>query len=208
MAVGLPRRPPKFCCAKLRRTPRNDKNMTKRVFIAINLPDKIKEKFDPVIAELKKLNPDYGIKWVAPENLHLTLHFFGDLNEKQISLAEEGIEEITKNIKSIKMRTGDFGCFPDEQSPRIFFSSIEDVKTLHDFIGKLETMLENLGYKVDPRRWQGHLTLGRIKNWSRCKVTGVKIPPMDFSVKSVELMESELTPDGPIYSIIKSFPLK
>ncbi len=182
--------------------------MTKRVFIAINLPDDVKIKFDPVIEELKKLNPDYGIKWLAPENIHLTLHFFGDLNEKQIALAEEGIEEITKHIKSFKMTTGDFGCFPNEQTPHVFFASIEDADTIHDLIGKLEVMLENLGYKVDARPWRAHLTLGRIKNWSRCKITGVKIPLMDFTVKSVELMESELTPDGSVYSVLKSFPLK
>jgi 2'-5' RNA ligase len=182
--------------------------MTKRIFIAINLPDEIKKKFDLVIEKLKKLNPDYGIKWVKPENLHLTLHFFGDLNEKQIDLVEEGIEEITKGIKSFEMTTGDFGCFPNEQEPHVFFASIEDTETIHDLIGKLEMTLENLGYKVDARPWQAHLTLGRIKDRSRCKITGVKISAENFSVKSIDLMESELTPNGPVYSIIKSFPLK
>ncbi|MFA5413726.1 MAG: RNA 2',3'-cyclic phosphodiesterase [Patescibacteria group bacterium] len=182
--------------------------MNKRAFIAINLPDEIKTKFDLVIEELKKLNPDYGIKWIEPENLHLTLHFFGDLTEKQIALVEEGIEEITKNIESFKMATGDFGCFPNEREPRVFFAAAEATKILHDLIGKLEVMLENFGYKVDTRPWQGHLTLGRVKDWSRCKISGVKIMPMNFTVKSIELMESELTPEGSIYSVIKSFPLK
>ncbi len=182
--------------------------MTKRAFIAINLPNEIKKKLDLVIEELKKLNPDYGIKWVEPENLHLTLHFFGDLNEKQIALAEEGIEEITKRVESFSMTTGDFGCFPNEQEPHVFFAAVKDAETIHKLIGELEVMLQNLGYKVDARPWQAHLTLGRIKDWSRCKITGVKIPQMDFTVKSIELMESELTPDGPKYKIIKSFPLK
>jgi 2'-5' RNA ligase len=182
--------------------------MVKRTFIAINLPDEVKKKFDPVIEELKKLNPDYGIKWVASENLHLTLHFFGDLNEKQIALAEEGIEEITKNIQSFEITTGDFGCFPNEQEPHVFFAAIKNTEILHDLIGKLEVMLENLGYKVDTRPWQAHLTLGRIKDWSRCKIASVEIPVINFTVKSVELMESELTPDGSVYSVIKFFPLK
>jgi len=182
--------------------------MTKRVFIAINLPEDVKKNFDPIVEELKKLNPDYGIKWVEPENLHLTLHFFGDLNEKQITLVEGGIEEISKRIESFKLNIGTSGCFPNEREPRVFFAAVEDTEILHDLIGKLEVMLENLGYKVDTRPWQGHLTLGRIKDWSRCKIASVKIPSMTFSVKSVELMESELTPDGPVYSVLKSFPLK
>lgn len=182
--------------------------MTKRVFIAINLPDEIKKNFDPIISELKNLNPNHGIKWIAADSLHLTLHFFGDLNEKQITLAEEGIEEITKNIKSFEMTTGEFGCFPNEQTPHVFFAALKDTDAIHDLIGKLEVMLENLGYAVDKRPWRGHLTLGRIKNWSSCKVASVKIPQITFAVKSIELMESALTPDGPIYSVIKSFPLK
>ncbi len=182
--------------------------MTKRTFIAINLPGDLKKKFYPIIEKLKKLNPDYGIKWVAPESLHLTLHFFGNLNEKQIALVEEGIEEITKNINHFKIMTGAFGCFPNKREPRVFFASLEKSDSLHDLIGKLEVMLENLGYKVDTRPWQGHLTLGRVKDWSRCKISSVKIQPMNFNVKSVELMESQLTPKGSIYSVIKSFPLK
>ncbi|MBU1146003.1 RNA 2',3'-cyclic phosphodiesterase [Patescibacteria group bacterium] len=182
--------------------------MTKRVFLAINIPDEIKQKLGPVIEELKKSNPDYGIKWVAAENLHLTLHFFGDLDEKQITTAEKGIWEITKRIESFEMKTGNFGCFPNEQSPHVFFASVGDSDAIHTLIGELEAMLENLGFEVDPRPWQGHLTLGRIKNWSNCKISSVEIPEMTFSVKSVELMKSELTPDGPVYSVIKSFSLK
>lgn len=182
--------------------------MTKRIFIAINLADEVKKKLEPTIEELKKLNPDYGVKWVAPENLHLTLHFFGDLEENKIQEVEEGIHEVVKHLKSFEMTTGDFGCFPNEQTPHVFFTSVHDTDSIHKLIGEIEVMLENLGYEVDARPWQGHLTLGRIKDWSRCKITGVEIPALTFSVKSIELMESELTPDGPVYSVIKSFSLK
>lgn len=182
--------------------------MTRRVFLAINLPKEITNKLGPVVEDLKKLNPDYGIKWVALENFHLTLHFFGDLEGRQIEVVGEGINEITKHTPPFKMTTGNFGCFPNEQSPHVFFLSTENSKIVHTLIGELEVMLGNLGYEVDPRPWQGHLTLGRIKEWSRCKINNTKILPMTFTVKSIDLMESELTPDGPIYSVLKSFPLK
>ncbi len=182
--------------------------MIKRVFLAINIPDEVKQKLGPIIEELKKSNPDYGIKWVAAENLHLTLHFFGDLNEKQIAAVEEGIWKITERTESFEMKTGNFGCFPNEQSPHVFFASVGNSDAIHTFIGELEVLLQNLGFEVDPRPWRGHLTLGRIKNWSNCKITGAQIPELSFAIKSIELMESELTPDGSVYSIIKSFPLK
>ncbi len=182
--------------------------MTKRAFIAINLPSKVKQKLGEVIAKLKKINPDYAIKWVKPENLHLTLHFFGDLNEKQIAQVEEGIEEITKRSKSFKMNTGKFGCFPNEKRPRVIFIEVKNTKTVHTLIGELEVMLQNLKFKVDTRPWQAHITLGRVKNHTKCKTDDIKIEPIAFNVKSVELMESQLTREGSVYSIIKSFPLK
>jgi 2'-5' RNA ligase len=182
--------------------------MSKRSFIAINLPEELKKKLGEAILKLKKINPDYAIRWVEPENLHLTLHFFGDLDEKQIAQVEEGIEEIAKHIKSFEMTTGDFGCFPNEQTPHVIFISVKDTDAIHKLIGQIEVMLENLGYKVDARPWQAHLTLGRIKDRAKCQTSGVECEPMRFEVKSVELMESQLTPEGSIYSVIKSFPLK
>ncbi len=182
--------------------------MTKRIFIAINLPSEVKQKLSAVIEKLKKINPDYAIKWVKPENLHLTLHFFGELSEEKIPLIEEGIEKIIKKTPSFKLKTGGFGCFPNEQTPRVIFVEVKDMKTIRILIGELEVMLQNLGFPIDTRPWQAHLTLGRIKNRIRCKVSGVELESMTFDVKSVELMESTLLPEGPIYSVIKSFALK
>lgn len=182
--------------------------MTKRTFIAINLPSELKEKIGKMITKLKQNNPDYGIKWVAPENLHLTLHFFGDLNKKQITRAEEGIEEITKRADSFKMKTGDFGCFPNEERPRIIFIEVKDTEAIHLLIGQLEVMLQNLGFPVDTRPWQAHITLGRVKDHAKRKTSGIELTPETFDVGSVELMESQLTPEGSVYSVIKSFPLK
>jgi len=182
--------------------------MSKRSFIAINLPPELKVKIREIILKLKKINPDYAIKWVEPENLHLTLHFFGDLNEKQIAQVEEGIEEITKHIDSFKMKTGKFGCFPNEENPRVIFIELKDTKTIHNLVGQLEVMLQNLGYKVDTRPWQAHITLGRVKNRIKYRTNGIELEPTVFDVKSIELMESQLTPAGSIYSVIKSFPLR
>jgi 2'-5' RNA ligase len=182
--------------------------MTKRSFIAINLPDEVKQKLGEIIRKLQRINPDYAIKWVKPENLHLTLHFFGDLDKRKIPQVKEGIEEIIKRISSFKLKTGEFGCFPNEEMPRVIFMEVKDTKTIHTLIGELEVMLQDLGFSVDPRPWQAHLTLGRIKNQIQCRTSGVALLPTTFEVKSVELMESKLTPEGPIYSVIKSFPLR
>lgn len=182
--------------------------MTKRVFVAINLPDEIKKELDSVIEKLQKLNPDYGVKWVIPENLHLTLHFFGDLDEDKIAQVEAGIDEIAKKINAFKMQTGSFGCFPNEQNPKVIFIEVKDTDAIHNLIGQLEVTLENLGFPVDARPWRPHLTLGRIKDGAQCKTSGLELAPKIFEVKSIELMESQLMPKGSVYSVINSFPLQ
>jgi len=182
--------------------------MAKRTFIAVNLPPELKEELGKIIGDLKKINPDYGIKWTSPENLHLTLHFFGDLNEEQIALVEEGINKITERIDTFEMKTGRFGCFPNEREPKIVFIEIIDSEAIRILIGELEVMLQNLNFPVDTKPWKAHLTLGRAKDGMHCKIGGTEFPPQVFGVKSIELTESQLTAEGPIYSVIKSFPLK
>ena len=130
------------------------------------------------------------------------------MNEEQIALVEEGINKITEKTAAFEMKTGKFGCFPNEREPRIIFIEITDSKIIRILIDELEVMLQNLNFPVDAKPWKAHLTLGRIKDGSSCKTDGIEFPPQVFRVKSIELMESQLTAEGPIYSTIKSFPLK
>ncbi|HLD30808.1 MAG TPA: RNA 2',3'-cyclic phosphodiesterase [Patescibacteria group bacterium] len=183
--------------------------MTKRVFLATNLPDETKKQIAESLEKFKKKNNTYDIRWIYPENYHLTVHFFGDLNAKQINLVEASLTEAVKNIPSFEIKTGDIGYLPNKNNPRILFIKIIDIPQIHELVEKVELTLENLHFPIDKKPWKAHLSIARIKNYINCdKVCEGSLPSVSFEIKSVELMESHLSPDGSSYTILKSFPLK
>lgn len=183
--------------------------MTKRVFLAINLPDETKKQISLLLEKFKKKNNTYDIRWIYPENYHLTLHFFGNLNGKQITLVQKSLNEAVKNIDSFEIKTGNIGYLPSKNDPRIIFVEIKETPELHKLIEKIELTLENLRFSIDKKPWKGHLSIARIKNYIKCeKICEGSLTPVSFELNSIELMESHLSPSGSSYTVLKSFPLK
>lgn len=189
-----------------------------RSFIAINLPEEIKKHLLVLLEELKKQNRDPLIKWVKPGGLHLTLHFLGYQEEETLKKVGESIQRkinelhLGQNIPRLFIT--ELGGFPNLNRPRVLFISCQEegvknlVKKLQKEIGK---ELENLGIEIDKRPWQIHITLARLKAPTPLRITTnfneLRIKNLSFEVKSIELMKSELRPDGARYTIWQSFKL-
>ena len=75
----------------------------KRVFIAINLPDEVKENLIQYIAKIKKINFSHNLKYVKPQGLHLTLHFLGYLTDEQIEQVKTAISQVIENKQSFSL---------------------------------------------------------------------------------------------------------
>lgn len=184
--------------------------MNKRLFIAINLPKEIKDQLFNLVLELIKANKNKPIKWVEQDNFHLTLHFLGSVPEEKISLINDALEPIAAKFPSLKFRLAPvISAFPDINDPKIIFlemKELNDGKTirLHKEIGE---KLKNSGYEIDYRPFRLHLTLGRVKFPTVIKIPNFTIPNSEFLIQSIDLMSSELTPVGPIYSKISQYSL-
>jgi len=217
-----------------------------RSFIAVNLPQKIKQELGNLVENLKKdlfvcahshcpnaksdlpairlrrsrwqagatsVNARYldAIKWVKPENFHLTLHFLGYLDEKQLEQVKSILQ--TSVFKTdIVLKIKQIGCFPNQNRPRVLFFKCEEKENnnlinMQQIIGKA---LKHIGIEIDNRVWQKHLTFARVKKPFVLPESSKKstLKELFFQVKSIDLMKSELKRTGPIYSIIESFPLK
>lgn len=185
--------------------------MTKiRSFIAINLPDEIKKEIGFLIEKLKEKNKSQEIKWVNPEGIHLTLHFLGYLDEEMVKQVKKIIQKCIVGFAPTEIELKDFDSFPNLQRPRVLFISGQETgknKSLQNLQIKIGRELENIGIKVDRRPWQIHLTLARLKSPIRLSIATPKLSRTNFKVKSIDLMKSELTPQGAIYSLIESFSL-
>jgi len=188
---------------------------TKRIFIAINLKEELKEYLFSVkhYFILDKLK----IKWVEKENIHLTLKFIGETNQKLINLIDEKLKEITSRYPSFEITfSSNIGLFPSLEGinyilPRVIWVGIEEknneIKNLHHLI---EKNLSEIGIPKENKKFSSHITLGRIKylkdkneliNLTR------KITINDYSqkIKTIELMESKLTPNGPQYNVLNQY---
>ncbi len=183
-----------------------------RSFLAIELPKPILKKIEEVQGDLRSTHAD--VRWVSPEKIHLTLKFFGNIEESRIDLIFKSIEEPVRNTLPFSVRVKGAGAFPSLKNPRVIWMGLADGKEmLISLQGEIEARLEKIGFEPEGRPFQPHLTLGRMKS-SRGKEDLVrkmeKYPEEefgDFQVERVALFKSDLRPSGPIYTLLRVLSL-
>ena len=192
----------------------------KRVFIAINLPEEIKNAIISKQEEIKKIFHSLGknfdpVRWTKKENLHITIEFLGYLRDKEIEKVGEIIAEVSSNIPPLKITLTNI-CYvlEKEKIPRMIWVKGEKSDILSKMKINLDKKLEKeIGFKPEKREFTPHITLGRIRKWQFKAIPLEERPEIEkdidlmFKVSSIELMESKLKPTGAEYFILKSFPL-
>lgn len=183
-----------------------------RTFIAVNLNPEIKEYLTSLqnvlnISESK-------IKWVGKNNLHLTMKFLGDISLEQTELIKSELKEIASRYSPFIIRlSSNIGVFPTYKGPRIIWIGIkEGISELKELYNSIENKLSNKGFPKEDKEFSGHITIGRVK-FIRDKTNfiqilkRIKVNNLTQEVGSIDLMESKLTPNGPIYNIAAKFTL-
>jgi 2'-5' RNA ligase len=183
--------------------------ITKRLFLALNLPKNLKSAIADMIVILS--NQNLGIKWVDPRNLHITLRFLGDIDIELEESVKIELEELERKFGEFIFSANKFSVFPNLQNPRVIFLDClqKNGNTANQLQQHVKNICEDLGIKTDNKFWTPHITSGRVKE------EGISVNiqdefknlPFEFSVNSFELMESELTGNGSIYKVVKSYKL-
>lgn len=179
-----------------------------RSFLAIEISQPVLEKILEVQKELSKIGAD--IKWVEPENIHLTLKFLGNIEEASIDLIIKSVEEVMLSFAPFTLKVKDIGGFPNLKNPRVIWVGIVDNEKVLSKIHKmLESRFKKIGFRGEDRTFQPHLTLGRVRS-ARGKAELIKRMEMfkgsdfgEFEVDKVILFKSDLTKEGPIYTPLK-----
>ena len=179
-----------------------------RSFLAIELPEPILRKIEEVEADLKSARAD--VRWVNPEKIHLTLKFFGNIEESRIDSIFKSIEEPVRNTLQFSLKVQGVGAFPSMKSPRVIWMGLVNGSQILTSLQKeIETELEKVGFQAEDRPFRPHLTLGRVKS-SRGKDDLVGRMEKhkegefgDFQVDLVILFKSDLKPSGPIYTALR-----
>lgn len=184
--------------------------MKKRVFIAIDLPEKVKKSFADFFKKVQALQE---MKWEKPEKLHLTLVFLGGVTEKQISQLVSILSSIVSNRRSSRLSiTPSLSGYPTPGNPRVLWLPIEgELIPLQAIADELQKSLKDSDFRFDKRAFHTHLTIGRfrsgIKKWQKqelLKTIEKALPKRSiaFPAGGITLFESSLTPKGSVYNIL------
>jgi 2'-5' RNA ligase len=175
-----------------------------RTFIAIDLTDPVREKILHVQDCLQKC--DLDVKWVRPQNAHITLKFLGWIKDPdKIEKIKKAIEEVTIKFRCLDVNLKEFGFFPNEKRPRVFFISTDKEDALKAISCELEEKLEKLGFEKEGR-FRSHITIARFKSLKNIDCLSRELKNIDLrgslQIKDITLFKSTLKNTGPVYEII------
>jgi RNA 2',3'-cyclic 3'-phosphodiesterase len=183
----------------------------KRLFAALKInPD---ADFLGKYRELQKtLSPEL-IKWVEDRNIHVTLKFFGETDERAIPGISDVLLKRASITPCITMNLSGLGIFGSSYAPKVVWVGIEPYAELSELMKNIHLDLKSVGYEPDRQNLVPHLTLGRIK-FLRDKILFNRtigqyktISSSSFFIREVVLYESILHRDGPEYIALDKFPL-
>ena len=156
---------------------------------------------------------DVPVKWLEPGNLHLTLCFLGDVPKDRTAEVVERLERIRQGVAFFEMQLGGLGAFPNLKKPTVLFAPVTEGKEpLRDLAVGISRSLRGVGAKQEDREFNAHVTLGRAKGFKGAKTIAPKlegkIPPLigKMTVWSFALVQSQLNPAGPVYTVLREFP--
>jgi len=176
-----------------------------RLFIAINLPPELRRRLWEAAEPLRSAG--YPVRWVAPDGIHLTLKFLGEVAPDREPQVVAAIGVAVQGARSFTLPVSGFGVFPSLSRPRVVWAGCEPVPALELLQHRVEQEMERLGFPLEGRAFHPHLTLGRAQREARAgafRDLGERMDGLAFTgellVESLDLMESQLARDGARYT--------
>ncbi len=178
-----------------------------RTFIAVDVGKAIRTRLVDLQGKLARAGTE--VKWVEAENLHVTLLFLGEVDERQVPrICGIAAEETAKHAPFL-LAVQTVGCFPNVRRPRVLWVGIgegmQELCAIHD---ALEGPLQELGYRREERRYTPHITLGRVKSDRETAHLAEAIARLgawkggEIELAEIRVMSSRLTPKGPVYNVL------
>ena len=187
--------------------------MQHRIFIAINLPEKIKKE----LLDYQTKWPDFPIRWTKKDSLHITLIFIGYTPDEKLGEICRITKEVVSRYRSFSINLNKI-CYapPKKIPPRMIWAEGEKVEELADLKQGLEKSLATAGIRFESnnREFHPHITLGRIRTWQWKRIEPEERPDIEkdislnFEVHSIEVMESQLKRSGAEYTVLETCNLK
>jgi RNA 2',3'-cyclic 3'-phosphodiesterase len=180
-----------------------------RSFVAVELDPIVREALGQCIARLEAEEGGELVRWISPEEIHLTLKFLGDIGTGQVPSLSRALDRVAASHAPFDLALVDLGCFPSARRARVFWVGVDDSGgRLAALVESLEDAFARLGFERETRPYEAHLTLGRVRRDApRPEVVALASESvldltrdLALQIPAVSLMRSDLTPSGAIYT--------
>jgi len=187
-----------------------------RAFIAVEIPHEIQQAIYKATSSFRQSTGSL-IRWVTPENMHLTLIFLGDVSPTNVDILTRILRAEADSARCFDLRVGGIGSFPSLKRPRVLYIGIQAPAGLEALHRGVESASRRLGYESEERAFSPHLTIGRVRQDAspsdqqkiRQALENIHIDSLGTArVDSVHLFKSDLKPSGSVYTKLFSAPFK
>ena len=188
-----------------------------RSFVAIELPEAVKEALAALQRRLRDQAPPQAVRWTRPESIHLTLQFLGEVAPGQIEAIVNALREVSAERPPFTFQVMGVGVFPNPHRPRVVWAGVsEPNEPLLDLQKAVGQALAPLGFPPEKRGFTPHLTIGRAaRHAGRRELSelGAAVIQAEVGVVGqvrvdhITLMKSDLRPGGAVYTPLAVVPL-
>jgi 2'-5' RNA ligase len=185
-----------------------------RTFIAVDAGKPIRDRCVALQESLAQAGA--AVKWVEPENLHVTLLFLGEVEDRTVPSLCQAVADVCAGHDGFRLSIESVGCFPNPRRPRVVWVGVGDgnaeLVALHE---ALEPPLLDLGcYRREERQYTPHITLGRVRgdrsgaDLAMALARKANWQAGATDVREIHVLSSELTPRGPVYTLLSRAKLR
>jgi len=181
-----------------------------RLFVALPVPRAAQQAIGDLIKTFAV--PESPVRWVREEGLHLTLKFFGEVEEARVPEISTALGRTTTGMSQLPVTANEVNGFPALDRARVVWIGLEAPPALELLAHRVEQECEALGFPGEARVFHPHITLGRVKDGARldrfsARRLSTLRPSIPFVLDSMVLFASKLGPGGAVHSPLANFPL-
>jgi len=177
-----------------------------RLFCAFELSQVLRSRIDEHSQRVREAVPEAAASWSRPENIHLTMKFFGDVDQAKAPSISNALARVVEEFSAIEITAGGTGVFPRPSRPQVLWIGIDDRSgVLAKLQQRLEDECELEGFPKEDRAFRPHLTIARIRKphkANRLAETHLRteFPALELVLNELVLFRSELSPKGSNYT--------
>ncbi len=197
--------------------PSSDRQLEFRLFIALPVPESVKDEIERVQRELRDTLPEHGARWTTRTQFHLTLRFLGNVEATRSEALVDAVRLACHDFVALKLRAAEIGFFPDARFPRVVWVGVqENAGRLVEFQRAVAQAVAEFTHKKEEKNFTGHLTLARIKDIKRSDAERLakaaeqfsRRPFGEWTADAVEIMRSELSSTGARHTCLAAISLQ